>query len=155
VRLLRFVPPVEPLLRRVPLLEDEPRLDELRPDELRDRLELDDFDEPDDFDLLRDDPEEPPERLADPEALPRPERLDPVLARELREPVDCCCSSPLSSSSPLLISFLATVTAAGTAIPTAAPARALLPVERPSCSLSFAITSLLASLTVSCLRGPR
>jgi hypothetical protein len=148
------VPPVEPLLPRVPLLDDEPRLDELRPDALRDRLELDDFDEPDDFDLLRDDPEEPPERLFDPEALPRPERLDPVLERELREPVDCCCSLPLSSSSPL-ISFLATVTAAGTAIPTAAPASAFLPVERPSCSLSFAITSLLASLTVRCLLGPR
>jgi hypothetical protein len=38
-------------------------------------------------------------------------------------------------------SFLATVTAAGTAIPTAAPAATFLPVDMPSCSLSFSISS--------------
>jgi hypothetical protein len=181
VRLLRSTRSDEPLRRELPL--DELRPEVLRPDELREpELRLDELpderdeplerpelrerfelDEPDDFDLLRADPEEPPERLFDPEALPRPEPLDPELRErdpELREPEPCrgcfpswpCCSS---SSSPLLSSFLATVTAAGTAMPTAAPARAFLPVERPSCSLSFAITSLLASLAVSCLRGPR
>jgi hypothetical protein len=108
---------------------------------LRARLELDDAD---DFALLRDDPDEPPERLFDPEALPRPELPDPCRPeRERSEPELCrdccpCCWSP----SPLS-SFLATVTAAGTAMPTAAPARAFLPVERPSCSLSLPITSLL------------
>jgi hypothetical protein len=157
VRLLRLVPPDElrlrePLdreLRLRELLPLERPLRELLPDELRlfeplperdllpELRELLVLDEPDDLDPLCEDRE--PERLFDPEALLRPERLDPPLERELRalEPrCDCrrapCCwpSCCLPSSSPS--SFFATVTAAGTAIPIAAPARAFLPVDIPS-----------------------
>lgn len=109
MRVLRFVPPDEPPLRepllRELLLRDRLPADELR---LRERLldardllpelrllleldEPDDFDplRPDDFDPLREDPER--ERLFDPEALLRPERLDPPLERRAPEvPCDCC-----------------------------------------------------------------
>jgi|SRR4029453_1748196 hypothetical protein len=98
VRLLRLVPPdelrlCEPLDRELlsperPLRELPPevlRPLELLPDELR-LLELlperDLLPEPDDLDPLREDRE--PERLFDPEALLRPERLDPPPERELR-----------------------------------------------------------------------
>ncbi|HSD25200.1 MAG TPA: hypothetical protein VLB79_12840 [Solirubrobacterales bacterium] len=81
--------------------------------------------------MLREDPE--PDRLFDPEALPRPERFDPALERELRElELRCCCSCSPGSPSPSLRSFFATVTAAGTAIPTAAPASAFFPVDIPA-----------------------
>jgi hypothetical protein len=73
VRLLRLVPP--DVLRPLELLPDELRLVELLPE--RNLLP-----EPDDLDPLREDRE--PERLFDPEALLRPERLDPPLERELR-----------------------------------------------------------------------
>ena len=80
MRLLRSTPPDEPL-RREPALRDAV---------LRVRLTLDDAD---DFALLRDDPEEPPGRLFDPEALPRPELPDPWAERERSEPDLCrdCC----------------------------------------------------------------
>jgi hypothetical protein len=146
LRLCELLPLERPLrellpdvLRLLELLPDELRLLEPLPErdllpELREPLELD---EPDDLDPLREDRE--PERLFDPEALLRRERLDPPLERELRalDPrcdcrrAPCCrpsCCSPSSSPS----SFFATVTAAGTAIPIAAPARAFLPVDIPS-----------------------
>ena len=145
MRLLRSTDELDELFRREPVLRER-LLEELL--ELRDLLELD---EPD---LRRADPDEPPERLFDPEALLRLEPLDPLdplLELVLREPVlrepelrepelrepelpcdrwppPLCCSSPASSSES---SFLATVTAAGTAIPTAAPASAFLPVDMP------------------------
>lgn len=163
---VRLTPPEElrlrePVLRERlarELLAEALRLRELplEPDLL---LELRALDEPD-FDLRREDVE--PDRLFDPEALLRPERLDPPpelerRALELRcdccRPLcfgPCCCSSSLSPSSPPR-SFFATVTAAGTASPTAAPASAFLPVDIPS--LSFSITSLRSSRwSVRCLR---
>jgi hypothetical protein len=125
----------EPDERELDPLRDEPERDPLF-DPLRAEPERDPL-----FDPLRAEPERDP--LFDPEALPRrPERLDPPLARELREPEpELCCWSPPSSSSPLPSSFLAAVTAAGTAIPTAAPATTFLPVDMPSCSLSCSISS--------------
>lgn len=72
---------------------DELRLRELLPDErdllpeLRELLELDELD---DFDP-RDDPER--DRLFDPEALLRPERLDPRLERPAPD-VRCDCCRP-------------------------------------------------------------
>jgi hypothetical protein len=134
--------------RELPL-DFDPREEPFEPDEreldpLRDAPDRDPLFEPDERELdpLRDEPERDP--LPDPEALPRPERLDPPLARELRElePELPCCSSPPSSSSPLPSSFLATVTAAGTAIPTAAPATTFLPVDMPSSSLAISIFDL-------------
>jgi hypothetical protein len=142
--------PFEPDERELDPLRDAPDRDPLfEPDEreldpLRDAPDRDPLFEPDERELdpLRDEPERDP--LFDPEALPRPERLDPPLARELGElepELLPCCSSPPSSSSPLPSSFLATVTAAGTAIPTAAPATTFLPVDMPS-SLAFSIFDL-------------
>jgi len=115
---------------------DERELDPVRDEPERDPLF--DLDDPE-LEPLRDEPEREP--LFEPEALPRPDRLEPPLAPpELREPELPCWSSP-PSSSPLPSSFLATVTAAGTAIPTAAPATTFLPVDMPSCSLSFSIST--------------
>lgn len=98
VRLLRLVPPDELRLREPldrELLSPERPLRELPPEVLRplelllDELRLlellperDLLPEPDDLDPLREDRE--PERLFDPEALLRPERLDPPPERELR-----------------------------------------------------------------------
>jgi hypothetical protein len=80
----------EPPRPREAPLDDEPRPDallrELPPDrELLPELREPELFEPEDFDPLRDDFDELPDRLFDPEELPRPERLEPPLERELPE----------------------------------------------------------------------
>ena len=145
--------------------EPEPLADPLRdelPDLLREEL----------LDLLREAPPDPlrdelePDRVFPPDEPLRPDPLDPPPAPELCDawpscsplPSSCCCCSWSSSSSPLPSSFLATPTAAGTAIPTAAPATTFFPVDIPPCSLSFSISSLSfsicsLSLSISSLRS--
>ena len=107
MRLLRFTPPEElrlrellpverPLrellpeeLRLLVVLRDELRLFELPPelDLLPELRELLDPERLDDFDPLREDPERV--RFFDPEALLRPELLDPPLERPLEPRCDC------------------------------------------------------------------
>jgi hypothetical protein len=134
-----------PEARRDDVVRREPLLDPLRvdPDLLREELEPERLRDELEPERLRDELE--PDLLLPRELLVRRDRLDAVLepARErlpercCRPPPSCCCWP--SPSSPLPSSFLATPTAAGTAIPTAAPATTFLPVDIPSWSLSFSI----------------
>jgi hypothetical protein len=173
-------PPLDlELLERPPLdrdpvdrERDEPPDDERErvdpPDADRDRVP----DEPDD-EREREEPEreplerDPPERDAferEPEPPEREPRPRDVPEREPEPPSPPSPpSSPPSSSSP--INFFATVTAAGIATPSAAPATTFCGVDMPSssserslsCSSAIALTSSshgqLASLNASMNRG--
>jgi hypothetical protein len=90
-------------------------------------------------DLLEPDAPVEPERarLPDVRRAPAEARVPP----ELREPSPSPCSLCSLCSSPWLISFFATLTAAGTATPKAAPATTFFVVDIPSSSASISHTS--------------